>query len=82
MTAIDATDDWYAEDAATFGDRLAAARETAGLSQAELAERLGVKTNTITSLILQTNKQQQLLLPQRYDIELLRRLLLFRCSLT
>ena len=41
------TDNWYAEDAATFGDRLAAARETAGLSQSELAKRLGVKTSVV-----------------------------------
>ncbi len=47
MTAIDAADDWYAEDAATFGDRLAAAREMAGLSQSELASRLGVKPSVI-----------------------------------
>ena len=42
-----ATEDWYAEDAATFGDRLAAAREAAGLSDVELAKRLGVKTNVV-----------------------------------
>ena len=41
------TDDWYAEDAATFGDRLAAAREMASLSQADLAKRLGVKASVI-----------------------------------
>ena len=35
-----ATENWYAEDAATFGDRLAAAREAAGLTQAELAKRI------------------------------------------
>jgi len=40
-------DDWYGEDAATFGDRLAAARETVGLTQAGLAERLGVKEATM-----------------------------------
>ena len=34
--------DWYSDDAATFGDRLAAARENAGLSQKGLAEKLGV----------------------------------------
>lgn len=45
--AIEATDDWYTEDAATFGDRLAAARDTAGLSQEELAERLGVNIDVI-----------------------------------
>lgn len=37
---------WYSEEAATFGDRLAAAREAAGLSQKQLAERLGVKAGT------------------------------------
>lgn len=41
------TDDWFSEERATFGDRLAAARETAGLSQKELAKRLGVKSKTI-----------------------------------
>ena len=34
---------WYADDAATFGDRLAAAREAQGISQDTLARRLGVK---------------------------------------
>ena len=38
---------WYSEEAATFGDRLAAAREDAGLRQNELAKRLGVKTATL-----------------------------------
>jgi len=38
---------WYSEEAATFGDRLAAAREDAGLRQNELAKRLGVKTSTL-----------------------------------
>ncbi len=46
-TMTDATDNWYSNEAATFGDRLAAAREAAGLSQAELAARLGVKTRVI-----------------------------------
>lgn len=36
-------DNWYAEEAATFGDRLAAAREQANLTQVDLAKRLGVK---------------------------------------
>lgn len=39
-------DYWYGEDVATFGDRLAAAREYAGLSQEEFARRLGVKGST------------------------------------
>ena len=38
---------WYSEEMATFGDRLAAAREAAKLSQAELAERLGVTEHVI-----------------------------------
>ena len=39
--------DWYAQDVATFGDRLAAAREAAGLTQEELAKRLGVRLTSI-----------------------------------
>ncbi|MWD28025.1 helix-turn-helix domain-containing protein [Aquicoccus sp. SCR17] len=39
--------DWYGPDAATFGDRIAAAREHAGLSQAQLARRLGVRVDTV-----------------------------------
>ena len=43
------TDDtgWFSEDAATFGDRLAGARELAGMSQDALAARIGVKPATI-----------------------------------
>ncbi len=40
---------WFSEDTATFGDRLAAAREAAGLSQAAFASKLGVKPGTMTS---------------------------------
>ncbi len=39
--------DWYGPDAATFGDRLAAARETAGMEQEALAKRLGVQLKTL-----------------------------------
>ncbi len=39
--------DWYGPDTATFGDRLAAAREAAEMSQAELARRLGVRVATL-----------------------------------
>ena len=39
--------DWYSADAATFGDRVAAAREAAGMSQKELAKRLGVRVATM-----------------------------------
>jgi transcriptional regulator with XRE-family HTH domain len=38
---------WYAADVATFGDRLAGAREAAGLSQEGLAQRLGVRLTTL-----------------------------------
>ena len=39
--------DWYSEERATFGDRVAGAREGAGLSQDELARRLGIKSRTL-----------------------------------
>ncbi|WP_406720397.1 MULTISPECIES: multiprotein-bridging factor 1 family protein [Thioclava] len=42
-------DDWYGGDAATFGDRLEGAREAAGLSQTELAAKLGVRLETLQS---------------------------------
>lgn len=45
----DAKDDWFSEERATFGDRLAAARDGAGLSQKDLAKRLGVKVKTIVA---------------------------------
>lgn len=41
--------DWYGPDAATFGDRVAAAREMAGMTQAVLAKRLGVRLATLRS---------------------------------
>lgn len=41
------SDDWYDPEITTFGDRLAGAREAAGLNQAELARRLGVKVKTL-----------------------------------
>lgn len=46
MTGTDSTN-WYSADAATFGDRVAAARENAGLTQEELGRRMGVKLATI-----------------------------------
>lgn len=39
-------DDW-SETAATFGDRLSAAREAQGLTQADLARKLGLRLQTI-----------------------------------
>ncbi len=38
---------WYSGDIATFGDRVAGARENAGMSQEELSHRLGVKLTTL-----------------------------------
>jgi len=38
---------WYSDEIATLGDRLAAAREGQGLSQADLARRLGVREKTL-----------------------------------
>ncbi|ABF64466.1 helix-turn-helix transcriptional regulator [Rhodobacteraceae bacterium R_SAG7] len=43
----DTTSDWYGPDAATFGDRVAAARESAGMTQGQLARRMGVKKSTL-----------------------------------
>lgn len=47
MTEISEPQDWYSGDHATFGDRLTAAREAQGLSQPQLAKRLGVKLRTV-----------------------------------
>lgn len=44
---MDDATDWYGPDAATFGDRLAAARDAAGMTQEQLAKRLGVKLKTL-----------------------------------
>lgn len=38
---------WYSDEQATLGDRIAAAREAAGLSQTQLATRLGVRSRTL-----------------------------------
>ncbi len=39
--------DWYSAETATFGDRLAGARDAAGLDQKGLAGKLGVKLAVI-----------------------------------
>ena len=41
--------DWFGPEAATFGDRVAGAREAAGMTQAQLARGLGVKKATIVA---------------------------------
>ena len=38
---------WYSDATATFGDRVAAGREAVGLSQSELARKLGVRLHTV-----------------------------------
>ena len=38
---------WYAEESATFGDRLAGAREANMMTQAQLAKNLGIKLATL-----------------------------------
>lgn len=38
---------WYDGDTATFGDRMTGAREASGLSQSDLAKRMGVKLKTV-----------------------------------
>ncbi|PIE13132.1 MAG: transcriptional regulator [Rhodobacterales bacterium] len=43
----DALEDWYDPAMATFGDRVAGAREAAGMDQKTLAKRLGVKLSTL-----------------------------------
>ncbi|WP_372840913.1 multiprotein-bridging factor 1 family protein [Phaeovulum sp.] len=40
-------EEWFSSDVATMGDRLAAARDTAGLTQKALASRLGIKLSTV-----------------------------------
>ena len=40
-------DDWYGPEVATFGDRVAAAREASQMTQEQLAKRLGVKLKTL-----------------------------------
>lgn len=48
---IDAGDEtgagWFSDQTATFGDRLAAARDQMGLSQEDFARRIGVKHKTV-----------------------------------
>ncbi|MEO0913280.1 MAG: helix-turn-helix transcriptional regulator [Pseudomonadota bacterium] len=37
----------FSDDASTFGDRIATAREALGMSQKQLARRLGIKVQTL-----------------------------------
>lgn len=47
MAESGSTSAWFSAEVATFGDRLAGAREAAGLSQSDLAKRLGVRLTTV-----------------------------------
>lgn len=38
--------DWYGAEVATFGDRLTAAREQAGISTVQISQLLGIRTST------------------------------------
>ena len=44
---MDDLQDWYSEHSATFGDRVAGAREQAGMTQKQLAKRLGIRLSTL-----------------------------------
>lgn len=44
---METENDWFGPEAATFGDRVTAARDAAGMTQAQLAKRLGIKTGTL-----------------------------------
>lgn len=45
--AEELTKDWFDPETSTFGDRVAGAREVAGMDQKQLAKRLGVKLSTL-----------------------------------
>ena len=47
MMSDESAGKWFDPDATTFGDRLAGARELAGMTQAQLSKRLGVKKKTL-----------------------------------
>lgn len=47
MESARASEDWYSDEAATFGDRVAAAREFLGMSEEDLARRIGIKVDTV-----------------------------------
>ncbi len=49
MTTVRPTDDigYFSEEAATFGDRVAAARRAMGLTQERLSQKMGIKLKTL-----------------------------------
>lgn len=42
-------DNYYGEDSATFGDRVAAGRASVGFTQTRLSQKLGIKKKTLIS---------------------------------
>ncbi len=46
-TPLNDNSDWYGAETATFGDRVAGAREALSMDQSQLARRLGVKVKTV-----------------------------------
>jgi transcriptional regulator with XRE-family HTH domain len=47
MDELTAGEGWFSDEHATFGDRVVGAREALGLSQQELAKKLGVKLKSL-----------------------------------
>lgn len=47
MTETETAEDYYSDANATFGDRVAAARDAVGMDKEQLAKRLGVKIKTV-----------------------------------
>lgn len=47
METAEQTEYQYSDDIATFGDRVAAAREYLGMTEEDLARRLGIKVETL-----------------------------------
>lgn len=47
METAQTSEDWYSEETATFGDRVAAGRDALAMSEEDLARRLGIKTATL-----------------------------------
>ena len=41
------SDGWYSNESATFGDRIAAARDAIGMGEKDLARRMGISTRTL-----------------------------------
>ncbi len=49
MTDDATPENYYSDEQATFGDRVAAAREALALSQEDLAQRMGIKLKTVAA---------------------------------